>query len=352
VASALWPTDSFAASLKTLFVTGEPIEMIHQPAAHTDGDLMVFFRKSDVIVAGDLFSTDRYPVIDSKHGGTLAGTLDGLNRMIDIAVPEYNAMGGTRVIPGHGRICNEIDLVEYRDAMTIIADRITQFVLDGKTLEQVKAANVSLDFDGVYGATSGDWTTDMFIEAAYREIKANTPSWKARLLRNVPAAELAMLATSAPKGAAAARAASSVRKAPADPMDGKWSLNLFSSNYEPTSLMPYRREMEITTAAGETTHSVLSWRRPQGNGSPLSSYSYKAKLDGKPYSIPNEGKAASVTLKRVDANTIERALEGEYIGKETSTWTLSADKKMLTVVAKGTDATGVAYTTTQVYEKQ
>ena len=352
VPSALWPTDSFAASLKTLFVTGEPIEMIHQPSAHTDGDLIVFFRKSDVIVSGDIFSTDRYPVIDAKHGGTLSGVLDGLNRMIDIAVPEFNAMGGTRVIPGHGRICNEIDLVEYRDAMTIIADRITQLVLEGKTVDQVKAAGVSLDFDGVYGATTGEWTTDMFVEAAYREIKANTAPWKARLLRNVPAAELTVLARAKPasvtKTVASAKAE---KKGPADPMDGKWALNLFSSTYEPSSLMPYRREMEITTNAGETTHSVLSWRRPQGNGSPLSSYSYKAKLDGKPYPIPNQGKA-SVVLKRVDANTIERTLDGEDVGKETATWTLSPDKKTLTVVAKGTDATGIAYTTTQVYEKQ
>jgi hypothetical protein len=216
----------------------------------------------------------------------------------------------------------------------------------------VKAASVSLDFDGVYGADTGDWTTDMFIEAAYREIKANTASWKARLLRNVPAAELQMLASNKPasatKVAAAARAA---KKGPADPLDGKWALNLFSSNYEPSSLMPYRREMEITSSNGEMTHSVLSWRRPQGNGSPLSSYNYTAKLDGKAYPIPNQGKA-SVVLKRVDANTIERTLDGADVGKETSTWTLSADKKTLTVVAKGTDATGVAYTTTQVYEKQ
>ena len=355
VASALWPTDSFAASLKTLFETGEPIEMIHPASGHTDGDLMVFFRKSDVIVAGDLFSTDRYPVIDASRGGSLAGTLEALNRMIDIAVPEFNAMGGTRVIPGHGRICNEIDLVEYRDAMTIIGDRITQLILEGKTLDQVKAAGVSLDYDGVYGATSGEWTTDMFVEAVYKEIKANTASWKTRLLRNVPAAELTMLASAKPasatKNAAAAKAVPGAKKGPADPLDGKWVLNLFDSSYEPSSLLPYRREIVITANATETTHAVSSWRRPQGNGSPLSSYTYTAKFDGKPYPIPNVGKG-SVVLKRVDANTIERTLDGPDVGKETATWTLSADRKKLTVVAKGTDSTGIAYTTTQVYEKQ
>jgi glyoxylase-like metal-dependent hydrolase (beta-lactamase superfamily II) len=349
--TAFWPTDSFGAPLKTLFVTGEPIELIHQPAAHTDGDLIVFFRKSDVIVSGDLFSTDRYPAIDAKHGGTLGGVIDGLNRLIDIAIPEFNSMGGTRVIPGHGRLSNEIDLVEYRDAMTIIADRITQLVFEGKTLEQVKAAGVSLDYDGVYGTTSGEWTTDMFVEAAYREIKANSAPWKARLLRNVPSAELAFMY---PKNAPGARNSASASKAAArrsgDPLEGKWVLNLFSSSYEPSSLMPYRREMSITVDKDATTHAVSSWRRPQGNGSPLATYSYTAKFDGKAYPIPNQGKA-SVALKRVDANTIERTLDGEDVGKETSTWTLAPDKKTLTVVAKGTDATGVAYTSTQVYEK-
>jgi len=262
-------------------------------------------------------------------------------------------MGGTRVIPGHGRICNEIDLVEYRDAMTIIADRVTQLVLDGRTLEQVKAAGVSLDYDGLYGATTGPWTTEMFVEAVYREIKANTAPWKARLLRNVPAAELTFLANNAP-GAGAKKVAGvskPARKPSGDPLEGKWVLDLFASSYEPSNLLPYRREMVITVDKDETTHAVSSWRRPQGNGSPLSTYNYTAKFDGKAYPVPNWGKA-SVTLKRVDASTIERTLDGADIGKETATWTLSADRKTLTVLAKGTDATGVGYTSTQVYEKR
>jgi glyoxylase-like metal-dependent hydrolase (beta-lactamase superfamily II) len=349
--SSLWPTDSFAAPLKSLFVTGEPIEIIHQPSAHSDSDLVVFFRKSDVISAGDIFVTNSYPVIDPKRGGTLKGILDGLNHLIDIAIPEYNTMGGTRIIPGHGRISNEIDLVEYRDAMTIIADRITQLVLEGKTLEQVKAAGVSLDFDGVYGATSGPRTTDMFVDAVYREVTANTPAWKARLLRNVPADELPFLTTSK-AGSPATRktAAIPARKASGDPWEGKWVLNLFISNYEPSSLMPYRREVTVTFDRDETTHTILNWRRPQGNGSPLSTYSYKARLDGKEYPIPNF--AGKVTLKRVDVNSIERTLAGDDVGNETAMWTLSADRKTLTVVATGTDSAGVAYASTQIYEKQ
>ena len=209
---------------------------------------------------------------------------------------------------------------------------------------------MSLDYDGLYGATAGPWTTDMFVGAVYREIKANTAPWKARLLRNVPAAELTVLASNTAAGASKT-AAAAARKARVDPLEGKWVLDLFASSYEPSSLLPYRREMVITVDRDETTHAVSSWRRPQGNGSPLSTYNYTAKFDGKPYPIPNWGKA-NVMLKRVDASTIERTLDGADIGKETATWTLSADRKTLTVVAKGTDATGVAYTSTQVYEKR
>ena len=352
VATALWPTDTFASPLKSLFVTGEPIEIIHRPAAHTDGDLMVFFRKSDVIAAGDVFVTDGYPVIDAGRGGSLNGVLEALNQLIDMAIPEYNSMGGTRIIPGHGRIANEIDLVEYRDALTIIADRITQLVLEGKSVEQVKAAGVSLDYDGVYGATTGPWTTDMFIETVYREVKASTPTWRARLLRNVPIDELPLLSTSTARpGArpAARTAVAAPRRGPVDPLEGKWALNIFSSKYEPANLMPYRREMSLTFNGDEVTHAASSWRR-QGNASPLTTTTYKAKLDGQEHAIPLT--TSKVTLKRVDANTLERTLAGGDGSKETATWTLSADRKTLTVVATGTDPTGVAYSSTQIYERQ
>jgi hypothetical protein len=305
-----------------------------------------------VISGGDIFVTNGYPVIDVKHGGTLGGVLDGLNHLIDLAIPEYNSMGGTRIIPGHGRISNEIDLVEYRDALTIIADRITQLVLENKTIDQVKAAGVSLDYDGVYGAASGPWTTDMFVATVYREVKANTAPWKTRLLRNVPASELPFLSTGNTRTAPVRKtaAAAPVRKPSGNPFEGNWALNIFDSQYEPTSLLPYRREMTVTFDGDEMTHTSSTWRRPQGNGSPLSFSTYAAKLDGKEYAIPNS--PSKVALKRVDANSIERRLEGEDSGKETATWTLSADRKTLTVVAKGTDPTGVAYSSRQIYERK
>jgi glyoxylase-like metal-dependent hydrolase (beta-lactamase superfamily II) len=351
MATALWPTDAFAAPLKSLY-NDEPIELIHTPAAHTNGDLMVFFRTSDVLVTGDVFATDRYPVIDAKNGGTLNGVLDALNKMIDIAIPEFNSMGGTRVIPAHGYIGNEIDLVEYRDGLTIIADRITQRVLEGRTLEQVKGEAISADYDGLYGATSGPWTTDMFIEAAYAEIKANTAPWRARLLRNVPADELPFLSTNnatRPAARPAARAAAAATaRANTDPLAGKWIMDVFTSKYEPVNLTPYRREMTISFAGDELTHASSTWRR-QGNASPLTTVTYKAKIDGKEYSIPYT--TSKIVFKRVDPRTIERTLSGND-GKETATWTLSADGKTLTVVATGADPTGVAYSSTQVFQKQ
>jgi cyclase len=352
LATALWPTDAFAGPLKSLY-NGEPIELIHPAAAHTSGDLMVFFRTSDVISMGEIFATDRYPVIDAKNGGTLNGILEALNRAIDITIPEYNSMGGTRVIPGHGRIGNEIDLVEYRDGLTIIADRITQRVLEGRTLDQIRAEGVSIDYDGLYGATTGPWTTSMFIEAAYNEIKANTGTWRARLMRNVPADELPFLSTGnttrpGARPAAAARAAAVPPRANANPLDGKWVMDVFTSKYEPINLQPYRREMTLTFTGDEFAHLTQTWRRI-GNASPLSSTSYKAKIDGQEHAIPYT--TSKVTFKRIDANTIERTLAGTD-GTETATWTLSADRKTLTVVAKGVDPQKVAYTSTQIFQKQ
>ena len=75
------------------------------------------------------------------------------------------------VIPGQGRVADESDVVEYRDMLTIIRDRIQDMVKKGMTLQQVKAAKPTLDYDGRYGATSGRWTTDMFIQAVYEDLR-------------------------------------------------------------------------------------------------------------------------------------------------------------------------------------
>src|SRR5580693_5996377 len=163
-----WPTLTFLEERKQMSFNGEPVEIIHQPAAHTDGDSIVFFRRSDVIAAGDLFDTDHYPRIDLARGGSLQGIIDGLNKVIDLAIPAYSEEGGTMVVPGHGRICDEIDVVEYRDMLTIIRDRLLAMIKKGMTLAQIQTARPTMDYDPLYGAEKGDWTTDMFVEAAYK----------------------------------------------------------------------------------------------------------------------------------------------------------------------------------------
>jgi cyclase len=165
---AAWPTETFFGEDKELFFNDEAIQLIHQPA-HTDGDVLVFFRRSDVVASGDLFTTLTYPMVDTQKGGSVQGFIDGLNRVLDITIPKDKEEGGTYVIPGHGRLADEADVVEYRDMVTIVRDRIQDLVAKGKTLAEIKAAKPTADYDGRYGATTA-WTTDMFIEVVYREL--------------------------------------------------------------------------------------------------------------------------------------------------------------------------------------
>lgn len=164
------PVSTFFTPRKEFFSNGEGIQVYSQPNAHTDGDAMVFFRESDVISAGDVFNTTSYPVIDLQQGGSVNGVIDALNTLIDLAIPERNQMGGTRVIPGHGRIGNEADVIEYRDMITIVRDRVQEMVKKGMTLAQVRAARPSLEYDGIYGGGQGAGSTDAFLEAVYRGV--------------------------------------------------------------------------------------------------------------------------------------------------------------------------------------
>ena len=166
-----WPTDTLFTPRKDVFFNGEAIEILHQPAAHTDGDTVVFFRRTDVVSTGDVFTTTGYPVIRPEDGGGIDGVIAALNRIIEITVPEEKQEGGTLVIPGHGRLCDEADVVEYRDMVTIVRDRIKSMVEMGMTLRQVQAAKPTVDYDGRYGATSGRWTTEQFVAAAYESLK-------------------------------------------------------------------------------------------------------------------------------------------------------------------------------------
>ena len=170
--SEMSPSSAFSVH-KGIRFNDEPIELLAAPAAVSDADSFVFFRKSDVISAGELLDTGRYPLIDGSAGGTLQGVLNGLTHIIQIAIPGRNAMGGTLVIPQRGWICNQIDVVEYRNMLTIVRDRIRDMTRKHMTLEQVKAAHPTIDYDGIYGASSGPWTTDMFIAAVYHELSAH-----------------------------------------------------------------------------------------------------------------------------------------------------------------------------------
>jgi len=161
----------FVGREKEFFFNGEPVFMYHVPAAHTDGDSIVFFRRSDVIATGDVYRTDSYPVVDLEKGGTVQGVIDALNLVLDLAVPAHHEEGGTFIVPGHGRISDEFDVLEYRDMVTIIRDRIQAMISKGMTLDQVKAARPTRDYDPRYGAATGAWTTDKFIEAVYRSLK-------------------------------------------------------------------------------------------------------------------------------------------------------------------------------------
>jgi cyclase len=168
------PTDTFFTDEFEIHFNGEAIQFIHVPNAHTDGDVMVFFRKSDVLVAGDAFNTTSFPVIDMEDGGSLNGVVTTLNRILDITVPEDKQEGGTYVIPGHGRLTDEADVVEYRDMMTIIHDRVRNAVNKGMTLEQVKAARLVRDYEGRYGAARGAATADALVETAYRSLRTSS----------------------------------------------------------------------------------------------------------------------------------------------------------------------------------
>ena len=171
--SGMLPTDTFNLQQMKLsnFVNGEGVVLYHAPHATTDGDLIVNFRGSDVIVTGDLFRQDTYPVIDVDKGGTIQGVLDALNHILDLSVPEFREEGGTMIIPGHGRLSDSADVGYYRDMCTVIRDRIQDMVNRGMALQQVKASKPTMDYDMRFGATTGSWTTDMFVEAVFKTLK-------------------------------------------------------------------------------------------------------------------------------------------------------------------------------------
>jgi hypothetical protein len=169
---AAWPTDTYFDELHKLpeYFNGEAVILYHAPSATTDADSLVYFRHSEVLHAGSVFSTIGYPMIDLAKGGSVQGVIDGLNHILDLAVAEYRAQGGTWVIPSRGRLADTADVASYRNMIVMIRDRVQDLARKGQTLAQVKAARPTLDFDGRYGSAAGPWTTDMFVEAVYRSL--------------------------------------------------------------------------------------------------------------------------------------------------------------------------------------
>jgi glyoxylase-like metal-dependent hydrolase (beta-lactamase superfamily II) len=171
---AAWPTDALL-DMKEMWFNNESIQVFHIPAAHTDGDSIVYFRRSDVISAGDIYLTTTFPIIDTQRGGGINGIIEGLNKILDLTITSNNEEGGTLVIPGHGRISDEADVAEYRNMTVIIRDRIQDLIKKGKTLEQVKAARPTLDYDYRYGGTpTSFWNTETFVTAVYNDLAKNT----------------------------------------------------------------------------------------------------------------------------------------------------------------------------------
>ena len=170
-----WPEETFYQDRRYIYFNGEGVEMFRMPAAHSDADIAVFFRASDVVAAGDVIDATRFPVIDLKNGGSIQGEIDALNRIIRMTVSAipfvYAHQPGTYVIPGHGRVYEQLDVVAYRDMVVTIRDIIQDYIESGKTLEQVKTADPAGPWAGQYGRKTGDWTTDNFVEAIYKGLK-------------------------------------------------------------------------------------------------------------------------------------------------------------------------------------
>jgi cyclase len=180
-----WPSETFDQERKSLFFNGEGIEILHQPAAHTDGDTVVFFRRSDVVLAGHILDATRFPVIDVARGGSIQGEITALNRLIALAIPagpylgapngpidrsDAALPGGTEILTSRGRVYRQIDVVNYRDMVVIISDTIQHMIDQQMTLQQIKAAGPAKAWEPQFGAMSGPWTTNDFVEAVYSSL--------------------------------------------------------------------------------------------------------------------------------------------------------------------------------------
>ena len=166
-----WPPSTYSGKSKDLYSNNEPVVILHVPNAVTSGDSMVWFRGSDVIATGEIFNQASFPYIDAEHGGTINGIIEGLNQVLEITVPKHNQEGGTMVIPGYGRLADEHDVLEYRDMVTIIRDRVQAAIDKKMTLAQVKAMKPSptYEYEPRFNRDP-NWTAEMFVETIYKNL--------------------------------------------------------------------------------------------------------------------------------------------------------------------------------------
>ncbi|HUQ51181.1 MAG TPA: MBL fold metallo-hydrolase [Gammaproteobacteria bacterium] len=169
------PADSYFTPTKDFHFNGEAVFLYHAPNAHTDGDTIVLFRESDVVSTGDLFTPGGYPFIDRARGGSVQGLIAGLNQVLHLTVPAKTQERGTYVIPGHGRICDEADVVEFRDMIVIVRDRIADMINRGMTLKQIQAARPTLDYDTEYVREGSFITAAAFVEAVHSSLTEQAP---------------------------------------------------------------------------------------------------------------------------------------------------------------------------------
>ena len=168
VPTAGLPTLTYFGSIMKVsqWLNGEGIELLHLPAAVTDGDSVVHFRRADVISTGAIFDITQYPAIDRAKGGSIQGEVAALNRLLELVIADAGSEGGTLIVPAHGRICDVAELSNYRNMITIVRDRIEDMVKKKMTLAQVKAAKPTEDWDARFG-NNPKWTPDMFVDAVY-----------------------------------------------------------------------------------------------------------------------------------------------------------------------------------------
>jgi glyoxylase-like metal-dependent hydrolase (beta-lactamase superfamily II) len=147
----------------TLHLNGDDIQAFHVAPAHTDGDAVIRFTRANVIHMGDCFFNGRYPFIDLSSGGSFEGMIAAAERVLDLAD------SGTRIIPGHGAVADRAGLQEYRDVLAKIRDRIKPLVAAGKSLEDVKAAQPTREWDATYG--TGFMKPELWLGIVYNSLK-------------------------------------------------------------------------------------------------------------------------------------------------------------------------------------